>query len=293
MTLTATQREFREIPLGLLDPPRLPSRVGMDEESLDELARDIRLKGLIVPLIVAQSDQRCAEHAPLDRRAGERSCALCRFRYEIVAGHRRSLAAQRAGLVAVMCCVYPSYDVALTAVQYSENRFRTDLSPAEEAILFSDLLERDCAGDVDRLCELLGERRAYVEARLNLFGGCKEVFTALLESKISLGVAQQLNKCSDDTMRRYFLDAAVRGGATVAVVAGWVQQWGLDTGARPLAPGGGTAAIASAPVVETNYFTCAVCRGTDHVHTMQPVNVHSHCKLAVLDKLLATYHGEA
>jgi len=270
MTLATVKREYREIPLGLLDPPRLPSRVGMDDASLNDLARDIRLKGLIVPLIVAAQQGR----------------------YEIVAGHRRSIAAARAGLVAVMCCVFPSYETALVGVQYTENRFRENLTVAEEAILFSDLLERECGGDVDRLCALLGETRYYVEKRLLLFTGCQYVFKSLLESRITLGVAEQLNKCADETMRRYFLDAAIRGGATVAIVAGWVQQWRTETGSLPVGTPTITPAAPSSPVPQTNYFTCYCCGKSDNVHLMQPVNMHTHCKLAILDPLMASARGE-
>lgn len=269
MNLATIRPETREIPLGLLDPPRNPSRVGMDDEALEELARDIRAKGLISPLIVARVTDR----------------------YEIVAGHRRSLAAQRAGLVAVECRVYPTYETALVGVQYSENRFRADLSAGEEAILFSDLLERECGGDVDRLCELLGEKRPYVEGRLILFEGDERVFQALLENKIKIGVAHKVNECTDELMRRYFLDAAVRGGATTAVVAGWIQDWKQSIGALPQAGGAVATGPAPAPVPETNYFTCACCGGTENVHLMRPVNMHDYCKAAIFDKVIAAYRG--
>lgn len=270
MNLAAIKRERREIPLGLLDPPRNPSRVDMDETSLDELTRDIRLKGLLCDLIVA--------------RKGER--------YEIVAGHRRSIACGRAGLVAVDCIVYPTYESALVGVQYSENRFRADLSAGEEAMLFSDLLENDCGGDVDRLCEQLGEKRSYVEGRLALFSGDELVFKALLEGEIKIGIATKLNECTDERMRRYFLDACLRGGATVAVVAGWVQDWRRSQ--APSSEGDSAPMPAAAPsaVPETNYFRCVCCGGVDNVHLMVPVNVHQHCKLAILDKLIAAYRGE-
>jgi hypothetical protein len=49
---------------------------------------------------------------------------------------------------------------------------------------------------------------------------------------------------------------------------------------------------APSAVPQTNYFTCACCGGTDNVHTMVPINVHQHCKLAILDKLIAAYRGE-
>lgn len=268
--LATIKREHREIPIGLLDPPRNPSRVGMDDAALDELADSIRRNGLIQELIVA--------------RLGER--------YEIVAGHRRSICAARAGLVAVECCVYPSYEAALIAVQYAENRFRADLSAGEEALLFSDLYENQCGQDVDQVCALVGERRNYVESRLALFAGDEFVFKALLEGQIKIGVASKLNECTDETYRRYYLDAAVRGGATVAMVTGWIQEWKSIVGVTPPQSPGVESAPAPAAIAETNFFRCAVCRGTEHVHLMRPINVHQHCQLAILDPLLKTYHGE-
>lgn len=270
MNLATVPREYREIPLGLIDEPVLPSRGSMSDEGLDELTSDIRAKGLIQPLIVA--------------RTGER--------YEVIAGHRRFIACGRAGLAAVPCAIYPSAAAALEAVKWSENRFREDLNAAEEAIWFAELLERDCAGDVDQLCAQLGAKRSYVEGRLLLIHGDALVFRALQDGRIVIGIAHALNKCSNELMRRYFLDAAIRGGATIALVVGWVQEYERSLGAQ-LGETGTMASVAlTAPMPETNYFTCAVCLGTDNVHLMRPLNVHDYCKLAVLDKLLATLHGD-
>lgn len=268
--LATVQREYREIPLGLIDAPQLPSRASMDDEKLDELTIDIRAKGVLQPLLVAH--------------VGER--------YEVLAGHRRWLAAQRAGLVAVPCAVYPTKEAAHEAVKWSENRFREDLNAAEEAIWFDELLELHCGGDVDRLCALLGAKRPYVEGRLLLKHGDPLVFQALEANTIKIGIAHRLNECTDEQTRRYYLDAAIRGGATVAVVSGWVQQWKLDTGHLPPSNGPVGSAQAPSPVPQTNYFTCICCGGTDHVYLMQPVNVHTHCKMAILDKLLEAYRGE-
>jgi ParB/RepB/Spo0J family partition protein len=270
VNLARVQREFRELPLGLIDEPELAARATMDETALDELATDIRRKGLLQPMIVA--------------RVGER--------YEVIAGHRRRLACGRAGLAAAPCIVYPSKETALEGVKYSENRFREELNPAEEAILFSELLERDCGGDVDRLCEQLGEKRAYVEGRLLLFHGDPRVFEALQLGKITIGVAQQLNRCTNETHRRYLLHQAILGGSTVAVVSGWIQEWQQHQRAIDGAPEASTPAAPLAPVPQTDFFRCYVCGGTDHVHLMQPINVHGHCQLAILDKLLAAYRGD-
>lgn len=271
MTAIDRARTFAEIPLGLIDAPALASREAMDEEKLDELARDIRAKGVLQPLLLARVDDR----------------------YEVVAGHRRLLASTRAGLATVPALVYASKTAALEGAKYSENRYREELSPAEEAIWFAELLERDCGGDVDRLCAQLGERRGYVENRLLLFQGDPKVFDALRARQIAIGVAQQLNKCRDEPYRRYLLHQAIVGGATVAVVAGWLQDWQRSLGAAPSTAADPAPASAPGPIPEMNYFTCAVCGSTDHVHLMRPINVHDYCRLAVLDKLLEAHAHQA
>jgi ParB family chromosome partitioning protein len=271
LNLLDAPREFKDIPIGLIDDPELPSRTSMDDTAMDELAANIRAIGLQQPMIVA--------------RVG--------LRFEIIAGHRRRIACSRAGLVAAPCIIYPSKDAAQIAVQYAENRFREDVNPADEALLFAELLERDCGGDVDTLCARIGEKRAYVENRLQLLRDA-EVLEALRSGQLTkVGVALQLMKISDERMRRYYLDAAIRGGATVAVVSGWVQDWQQSVRLAGGAPVDVAPASAPGPVPEFNYFRCAVCGGTDRVHTMTPINVHGDCKTAILDKLLASYRGEA
>lgn len=259
--------EFRELPTHLIDAPELPARSEMDETKLDELTADVRAKGVLVPISVV--------------RNGER--------YEVVAGHRRTIAANRASVATIRALVYPDKSSALEAIKWSENRFREDMSPAEEATYFAELLERDCGGDTNKLAALLGENRSYVENRLLLFNGAPEVFNALQQRQISIGVAHELNKCTEKLMRDYYLDSAIRNGATVSVVTGWIQQW-----RNSLGPGGAPADVTSppatpGPVPQTNYFTCAACGGTEDVHLMQPVNVHTYCKKAVLDKALELY----
>jgi ParB/RepB/Spo0J family partition protein len=264
VTIALAAREFRDVPLGLIDPPALPSREGMDEERLDELTRDIRAKGILQPLLLAVDGTR----------------------FEIVAGHRRYLAASRAGLATVPALVYTTKAAALEGAKYSENRFREELGPAEEAIWFAELLERDCGGDVDRLCEQLGEKRAYVENRLALFQGDEQVFERLRERKITIGVAQALNRCADATYRRYFLRQAIVGGATVAVVTGWIQEWSRSLSATDGGSEGPTPAPAPGPQPVDEYFRCVLCGGTDHVYTMRPRQMHGHCELAILEPLL-------
>lgn len=270
MNLATIPREFKEVPIGLIDDPELPSRSQMDEQQLDELVSSIRAIGLQQPMIVA--------------RAGER--------FTIIAGHRRRIASARAGLVVAPCIIYPTQSAALHAIQYAENRHREELNAADEAIWFSELLERDCGGDVDVLCERLAEKRAYVEGRLLLFSGDHDVFEKLRDGKIKIGVAQQLNRCTDPQYRRYLLYQAIIGGATVGVVNGWITDWQRTVRLESGASAPASSSPAPAPIPDTDYFRCYVCKGTEHVHLMRPLNVHDYCELAVLRRLVAAYRGE-
>lgn len=269
MSVRDTRPAFAEVPIQLIDEPELPARSRMDDEKLEELTTSIRTNGVLVPISIV--------------RIGDR--------YRVIAGHRRRIAAGRAGVPVIRALIYADDSAALEAIKYAENRFREELSAAEEAVYFTELLHRDCGGDTTRLAELLGEKRGYVENRLLLALGAPEVLAALEEKKIGVGVAHELNKCSEALMRHYFLEIAIRDGATQGTVVGWVQQWkaGLGPGGVPDAPTAPVSAPSAVP--QTNYFTCYVCGKTHNVHTMQPINVHAACREAILDPLLGKDAG--
>jgi len=266
--LALGSHESRMLPIAALLEPPLPSRSQMDEEKLEELAASMRTLGVLQHLIVVET----------------------RGQFEIIAGHRRYHAAVRAGLAAVPCDVYPDREHANEAVQHAENRFREDLSVADEAVWFDELLERKFGGDTDRLAAYLGEKRAYVEGRLALFKGDRAVFQALADGKITFGVAHQLNRCDAADHRAMLLYQAVHGGATIAVVSGWIAEYlqvHKPANANQPAP---APAAATHPVLESNYFTCCLCGKSESVHAMQPINMHTYCRQAMLADMLALWN---
>lgn len=271
MSVAAIAREFLELPLSLIDEPALPSRSSMDDQKMDDLAESIRANGLLQPMVVA--------------RTGER--------YEVIAGHRRWHASTRAGLEKVPCIVYPSKSDALLVVQAHENARREDLNAADEAIWFMELLEQHCGGDIEKLCALVGEKLNYVDNRIALFRGDADVFKALQTGQIKIGVAHELNKCSDAHWRRYYLDCAIRGGATIAVVDGWIREWKQNIADQPQAPQ--PVAAEEPGIAETahNPFTCVICGKADNAHLIRQLNIHQHCDLAILRPLLASARGES
>jgi ParB family chromosome partitioning protein len=269
MKPAAASRTTWVIPLESIDAPQLDARLTRDPEKLEELARDILRRGLIEPIKVV--------------RVGDR--------FEVVDGFRRFLASKSAGLVEIECFVFDTKTDALEGVKYAANIFREEMSPADEAKMFHELLTHECEHDIERLAALTGKRITYLDNRLALLNGDELVFEALKDRTITIGVAQELNRLPAEDYRRHYLHHAVKTGATVGVVRSWVSDWiamysdrGEPAAAAPAASSG-----AMAPAYDPN--TCYVCRKSDARFIPQQLNVHEHCRLATLDPLLNTYHG--
>jgi ParB family chromosome partitioning protein len=262
--LSTAAREFLIVSLDVIDEPAMPSRSAMDEDKLDQLAESIRSAGLLQPMILA--------------RVGDR--------YEVIAGHRRWHACKRAGLAQVPAIVFATKDDALTIAQAHENTRREELNPADEAIWFAELLDKRCDNDIEKLCALVGEKRSYVDNRLVLFYGDPAIFAALQAGKIKIGVAHELNKCTDAHYRQHFLHMAIESGATIAVVSGMIADWKRSFVDVPQPAAGADPSTPSMHVEFKNPFTCYVCGRTDNVHLMSPLQVHQHCRMAILDPIL-------
>lgn len=271
MSTAATGRSTILIALSLIDAPELDARIGRDPEKLEELSRDILRRGLIEPIKV---------FVKVDG-------------FEVVDGFRRFLATRNAGLTMIECFVYPTKTVALEGIKYAANAFREDMSPAEEAIMFFQLLKNECGDDIEQLAALVNKKISYVDSRLQLVMGDLLVFEAVKDRQITLGVAAELNALPDDGWRRYYLTHAIKSGATVALVSGWVTEWKSMYGTRVEQPE--PPAVASAPVFVSTYdpMKCIVCQTNDPRQIPEQVSVHSSCKVAILEKLLAVYRGEA
>lgn len=269
MSLRDVVREFAHLPLAMLDAPILDARIDRDPDKLDELSGDIAVRGVILPLAVV--------------RTGER--------YELIDGFRRFLASIRAGLVVVPCMIYPDKTAALEGVKYAANLFREEMSPAEEAVFFHQLLTHECAGDIEKLCALVNKKLPYVDNRLALLSGDAEVFEAVRANKITLGVAQELNDLPAEDYRRYYLNHAIRDGASIATVRGWVMQWRAmyreDQPAAPAAPAPGP--HVASPALDIHY--CYVCRQSNPQFIPEQISVHTHCRLATLDPMIDAFHG--
>jgi len=246
-----------KISINEIREPARVARAVMDEDSLDELAASIKKLGIINPLTVQEVD------------GG----------YEVVAGHRRLLAARRAGLVVCPCLVRSTRDPDPHAVQLHENLYRQELSPVEEAAWFAELLP-ECGDDCDRLAALVKQSRNYVESRLNLLHGDPEVVAAVAKHEISLGVAEELNKIVQPEARAEGLMWARNGQMTVTQA----KQYRLT---RNMASSSATcpAPAEPAPVAPSapgrDIFQCFLCGQSEPTIDLEFWHIHRFCRLQV------------
>ena len=147
-------------------------RMNFSEEKLMELANSIKKNGIIQPIAVRLS------------KSGLQ-------KYEIVAGERRWLAAQRAGLHEIPVTILDLSDVESLEVAIVENIQRDDLNPIEEARGYKRLNE-EFEYDHESISKLMSKSRSHISNTLRLLTLPKDVIAMLEEGTLSSGQARPL-----------------------------------------------------------------------------------------------------
>ena len=146
-------------------------RKKFDETSLNELSESIKSRGIIQPIIVRNSN-------------GD-------TKYEIIAGERRWLAAQKAGLHEVPIVVIEADDKKALEFGIVENVQRHDLNAIEEAEGYKRLID-EFSYDQEQVAKFIGKSRSHITNSLRLLSLPNEVIEFVKENKISPGHAKIL-----------------------------------------------------------------------------------------------------
>lgn len=242
--------KLAKVPIVQIDEPATPARFSMSDERMDDLCASMREIGLLQPIGLKQSGQR----------------------YEIEFGHRRFKAAQRLKWTEIPALIFTAKELVDGAAMLAENVEREDLTAAEEAGLFAEAQERyglDEAG----LCKRFRRSANYIADRLSLLRNDLAVFHAVQERLISFSVARELNKCSDESHRRYLLDIAIRSGSGAGVIASYVDQWRAQP-APDAQPATQPTEVAAQPQPEPFRLCCALCGGDRDPYNLVNVNIH-------------------
>ena len=147
-------------------------RQHFSEEKLEELANSIKKNGIIQPIAV-------------------RPNKVENGKYEIVAGERRWLAAQKAGLHEIPVTILDLSDVESLEVAIVENIQRDDLNPIEEARGYKRLNE-EFKYDHESISKLMSKSRSHVSNTLRLLTLPKDVVAMLEEGTLTSGQARPL-----------------------------------------------------------------------------------------------------
>ncbi len=151
---------------------KLQPRKYFDKESLEELTNSIRKQGVIQPIIVRPS------------KSSE-------GKYEIIAGERRWLASQNAGLHEVPVVILDVDDVKSLEFAIVENVQRQDLNPIEEARGYQKLVD-DFSYNQEKLSQFIGKSRSYIANSLRLLSLPEDVLLMVERGNLSAGHARTL-----------------------------------------------------------------------------------------------------
>ena len=147
-------------------------RQNFKEEKLEELANSIKKNGIIQPIAVRPSKSASSK-------------------FEIVAGERRWLAAQKAGLHEIPVTILDLSDVESLEVAIVENIQRDDLNPIEEARGYKRLNE-EFKYDHESISNLMSKSRSHISNTLRLLTLPSDVIAMLEEGSLTSGQARPL-----------------------------------------------------------------------------------------------------
>ena len=151
---------------------KLQPRKHFDKESLEELTNSIKEQGVIQPIVV-------------------RPNKLLEGKYEIIAGERRWLASQNAGLHEVPVVILNVDDVKSLEFAIVENIQRQDLNSIEEARGYQRLID-DFNYNQEKLSQFIGKSRSYIANSLRLLSLPEDVLLMVERGNLSAGHARTL-----------------------------------------------------------------------------------------------------
>jgi len=166
-TTTNNSLEISDIIRSNLQP-----RKNFDKQNLEDLSNSIRERGVVQPIIVRPSKNNIGK-------------------YEIVAGERRWLASQNAGLNKIPVVIIEADDLKSLEFAIVENVQRHDLNPIEEAQGYKRLMD-EFGYDQDKVAKFIGKSRTHVANCIRLLSLSKEIIDFIQKDLLSQGHAKVL-----------------------------------------------------------------------------------------------------
>jgi ParB family chromosome partitioning protein len=169
---TKIEASKNQLSISDLIPNKYQPRKIFDEDNLNDLTNSIKERGILQPIIVRKSNDD-------------------KSKFEIIAGERRWLAAQKAGLHTVPVVITEADDLKSLEFAIVENVQRHDLNPLEEAQGYKRLID-EFNYDQEKVSKFIGKSRSHITNSLRLLTLPLEVIKLIETQKLTAGHAKIL-----------------------------------------------------------------------------------------------------
>jgi len=193
--------KYTKISLDRILDPKQPLRNDLSHESVKDLYVSIKQIGIINPLIVKKSGDN----------------------FELIAGHRRLVAAHIAGLTEVPCMVVEAKGITGEVIKLQENLIRDDINPIEWA-KHLDYLKKQYKVENVKIADMLGMSEAWVSQHLQILEYPKLLLEGLEADRLSFSAARELAQIKDKKKRDVYVKHAISGGVTPTLAVRWRKE---------------------------------------------------------------------
>ena len=174
-----------EVEIDKVEPNKLQPRKNFDEDKLQDLAENIKIHGIINPLLVQ------------DRGSY----------YELIGGERRWRAARIAGLKKVPVIIMNLSEQEFVEISLIDNIQREQLNPIEEAMAFARLID-EFKLKQDEVAERVSKSRTTITNALRLLKLDKRVQDMIVDDKLTTGHARAMLAITDLDKQYEFAERA-------------------------------------------------------------------------------------
>lgn len=230
--------------IDLISPPEIDIRSSFSEGNIKELADSMALVGLIEPAVVRKRE----DH------------------YEIIAGHRRYLAAIVLHWDKLPSIVQSLNDEEALTLRIHENLHRENMTPLDEAN-FVAVLHYEYKWSIVKITKELSKSKNWINDRIDIFSLPDNFKEALGNKSIKPAVALLLVQIDNEPYRDELLKRAAYSGLTTAQARAWLNDWK----GFPIPEG--------EPLEEMQAYN----------ENRVPISEHLQCKICDIDMALGNY----
>jgi len=195
------EENINSIPIEKIVPNRFQPRKDFNQNGIEELAKSIKEKGLIQPVVV--------------RREGEN--------YELIVGERRVRAAKSAGVKEVPAVIKDLSENEILELALIENIQREDLTPIEEATAYKMIIQKNMITQ-ERLSQRVGKSRSYIANMIRLLELPEDIREYVSRGTISVGQAKAILSLKTEEERRKLAERITRENLTVRDVENIIRE---------------------------------------------------------------------